>query len=150
MGLVTRLEQRPGSEASLAGVRGAVTAVAKEHAGAYPEQMREYMAPKLKAFCDMIADEALSGDRTAKIIFAKTMGDIGAKDALVQALVAAVGARSVDHLKSAASVAIDAEEVDEEAAVAEALEMVQQYRRERGLPELIEAPVDTLGEVPGA
>jgi hypothetical protein len=117
--------------------------------GAGPEQMRDHFAPGMAKFCKDELERAENGDRTARNIIARAMGGANGDDFL-KALVAAVGARSVDHLKSAASVAIDAEEVDEEAAVAEALEMVQQYRRERGLPELIEAPVDTNGEVPGA
>ena len=134
----------------LGGVRGAFRTTGQSHAKDYPEQMREHLAPHVKAYCDMLAQGALKGDRTCVRIFSDLMGDLGSKGDLIRALVISVGAASPEHLKAAASSALDAEAIDEPTAYAQALDFVHQYRREHGLPALVEVPVEDAGEVPGA
>jgi hypothetical protein len=146
--IVTKLEQARG-KSELTGMRDVVTKTAKEHAKAAPEEMRAILSDHVRPVCELVAREAARGDRTALRIFFEVMGAIGAKGDMIQALVVAVGAQSPEHLKSAASIALDAEQVDDETAYVQALDFVTQYRRQNGLPALVEVD-ERYGEVPGA
>lgn len=123
-------------DAPFTGLRAEARSVGLEMAKDYPDEMRGLLSPHVKRFCDSIASDLT--DRTNKRLFAEIMGAVGAKNDLVQALVIAVGANSPEHLKSAASAALDAEAVDEETAYAQALEFVHDYRRRMGMPALVE------------
>jgi len=139
------LHERPRETA---GLGSALRATGLTHSSDEPEAMKSALKPHIKAYCDMLARNALQGDRTCVRLFAEIVGAVGSKADLVQALVLQVGAQSPEHLTRAASVALDAESVDEETAYAEALRFVNQYRREHGLPPFDDD--ERQGEVPGA
>jgi len=145
--IVTTSERNRGG-GELVGMRGQFTATGKAHAKDHSEAMRAYLEPHIQKYCDMLLRGVDKGDRTAMRAFPEIMGVLGAKNDLVQALVVAVGAQSPEHLKSAASAALDAETVDEETAYAQALDFVQDYRRRMGLSPLVEVD-ERAGEVPG-
>lgn len=147
--LVTNAEKNRGTS-PLVGVRNEHVSVGKKLAEDYPEQMKALLAPHLTLWVEQTVVGLRLRDRTAMRVFPEIMGALGAKSDLIKALVISVGANSPEHLKSAASSALDAEQIDEPTAYAQALDFVRQYRREHGLPALVEVPVEEAGEVPGA
>ena len=130
--LVAAIDAR-GNAPALMGLRNQLKGESKALRQSYPDQMREHLASDVPEVCRVIAARAKAGDRTCVRLFTELMGDLGGKDAMVQALVIAVGAQSPDHLKSAAATALDAEQVDDATAYAQAKEFCLQYEREHGL-----------------
>ena len=129
----------------MVGLRSAIMPTGRAHAKSDPDTMRELLRPHIKAYCDMLASNALRGDRTCVRIFADLVGETGGKLELINALVVSVGANSTEHLRAAASSALDAETQDDETTYLEALGFVNDYRKRTGLPALVESAPDVAG-----
>ena len=131
--------------------RGGFRATIMAAAATHPEAMRRELAPHIPAYCEMLVadlkDRECTAHRTALIAFPQIMGAIGGKDDLVTALLLALGVKSQDEMQKLVGMSQQAMTADDETTWRNAEAFAQQYRREHGLPPLIEAGASVAVEM---
>lgn len=129
-----------------------------------PQAMREYLAPYVPEYCESLLEAmrtphftTAKGDvvsnpahRTALGLIAQILKAIGAQVELTINLWQRLGVSDEMHARSMIDSALRASELDHETAWRLSEQFVQDYRRQHGLPELVEArSVAALADVVG-
>lgn len=113
----------------------AVVAAAKSS----PESVSEILAPHDRLWCEKIVEGVRLGDRTALRLFAEARKIVGAQVNLAINVWQQMGVSSEDEGRRMIESAMRANDLDPETAWRLSEQFVQEYRREHGLPELVEA-----------
>jgi hypothetical protein len=136
------------------GKRGIMRKTAAELASNAPNEMREHLAPYVGEFCEALMrdlrDPESVAHRTALGLYAQILGAVGGAMSLTVNLWQRFGAQDEGHAARLIGTALDAEGMDLDAAWRLSEQFVQDYRRQHGMPELVEASapasrVDAVG-----
>jgi len=103
------------------------------------EVSQDEMRPFLRDYCQIIIAGCRKMDRTCLNIYAQAMKLIGAQVELTVNLWGKLGVSGEGHARELIAQALDAQNMDRETAWRISEQFVQEYRRENGLPELVEA-----------
>jgi len=141
--ITPEMAQRSQDDPLAHGVAAALVKAAAHQAASSHEvasKMRGYLEPHLAEVMDVLIAGAKRGKRTALNGLIRLATASNASEDVLRALAIAIGAQSVQHMRQAAVAGLDAENVDEATLWAQAEQHAQEYRREHGLPPLIEDP----------
>lgn len=110
-----------------------------------PQRMREHLDTddRVKKFCDRlfedVDDRECPAHRTAMRLYAEIMQAVGGQVNIAVNIWQQLGISDATQGKAMMDAAIRASDLDQETAWRISEQFVQDYRRENGLPELIEA-----------
>ncbi len=104
-----------------------------------PEAARQNWRPFLPDFCEIVMEGCRQHDRTCLNIYAQAMKLVGAQVELAVNIWAQFGVTDASQAKAMIESAMRARDLDPETAWRLSEQFVQEYRREHGLPELVEA-----------
>ena len=128
-----------GGHGGLPLTRGVARDMANAMISSDLEESQRYLRPFLPEYCEKVIEGCRKLDRTCMTIYAQAMKLIGAQVSLTVNLWQRLGAQDEGHAQRLIQTALDAEGMDVESAWRLSEQFVQQYRREHGLPELVEA-----------
>lgn len=121
------------------GQRAGLTRAVFESVVNDPESARTHWRPFLADFCEIVMDGCRKRDRTCLNIFAQGMKLVGAQIEMTVNFWQQIGIQDPAQGKALVERALKAQDLDPETAWRLSEQFVQDYRREHGLPELVEA-----------
>lgn len=103
------------------------------------QRVQELLEPGIPKFCERVLQGVDRGDRTCMRLYAEATKIVGAQVTVAVNLWQQIGINDPDFGRKMIDSAMRANDLDPETAWRLSEQFVQDYRREHGLPELVEA-----------